>query len=127
MKTLVLAFAFVIWSATTALAGDLAVTKSTLDSMGLAGMQQLSDHDGLAVRGKGPFDGVLGGLFPGWQLGNDPSPPPSPIQPESPFDSSPFGGRSLLDNFQGGSQHFGTGASVFGNTMGFGGTFPWPL
>jgi hypothetical protein len=47
--------------AATASAGDLAVSKSTLGSMGLASMQTMSDNDGLAVRGKGTFANVWGG------------------------------------------------------------------
>ena len=36
------------------------ISKSTLKSMGLGGMQQLSDSDGLAVRGKGTSASVWG-------------------------------------------------------------------
>ncbi len=37
------------------------VAQSTLGSMGLGGMQQMSDEAGLSVRGKGTFAGVWGG------------------------------------------------------------------
>ena len=42
--------------ATAARAGDLAVAESTLESMGLGQMQQLSDADGREVRGRGFLD-----------------------------------------------------------------------
>ena len=127
MKTFAIAFAVLMWFAATASAGDLAVSESTLDSMGLAGMQQMSDEDGLAVRGKGFFDDFFGGGIP--DLSFDPPTPDLPTagHPDSPFDNSPFGGKSLLGNFNGGSQNFGSGPSLGGNTFGFGGNFPWPL
>lgn len=55
MKTLALASLVMLFAAT-AMAGDAAVPASTLDGMGLAKMQQMSDTDGMTVRGKGPFD-----------------------------------------------------------------------
>jgi hypothetical protein len=55
MKTLVIA-SLVTLFAGTAMAGDTAVSASTLKGMGLGKMQQMSDSDGRAVRGKGPFD-----------------------------------------------------------------------
>jgi hypothetical protein len=133
MKTIAIALAVLMLSAATASAGDLAVSESTLEGMGLAGMQQLSDEDGLAVRGKGFFDDVFNGFggFPNFpDFSFDPpgsTTPPTPSQPESPFDFSPFGGQSLLGDFNSGSQQFGTGTSLGGNTFGFGGNFPWPL
>ena len=51
----------------TASAGELAVSKSTLGNMGLGSMQVLSDTDGLAVRGKGTFAGVWGSSTALWQ------------------------------------------------------------
>jgi hypothetical protein len=98
MKTLAIAVTFVLFSAATAMAGEMAVSKSTLDSMGLASMLQLSDHDGLAIRGKGPFDNMQ------WQIANWPFPTPPthgiPTGPTAPpsvpnFPSFPgFGGDS---------------------------------
>ena len=41
-------------------AADRAVSKATLTSMGLGSMQQLSDNDGLAIRGKGTSASVWG-------------------------------------------------------------------
>jgi hypothetical protein len=49
-------------------AADRAVSKSTLSSMGLSSMRQLSDADGLAIRGKGTSASVWGestASFPG--------------------------------------------------------------
>lgn len=70
MKTLATAFAALMLLAATASAGDLAVSKSTLNQMGLGGMHEMSDSAGDAVRGKGVFAGVWGGSvanFPGQQ------------------------------------------------------------
>jgi hypothetical protein len=60
MKYVAIAGALVIFSAATAVAGDLAVSKSTLGSMGLGSMNLMSDIDGLAIRGKGTFANVSG-------------------------------------------------------------------
>ena len=65
MKSFAIASAVMMLFAATASAGDLAVSESTLDSMGLAGMQQMSDKDGLAVRGMGLFDNLGFGGFGG--------------------------------------------------------------
>jgi hypothetical protein len=46
--------------AATASAGERAVPKSTLASMGFASAHQMSDTDGLAVRGKGTSASVMG-------------------------------------------------------------------
>ena len=126
MRTVAIASALVVWSAATALAGDAAVSPSTLDSMGLGSMQPMSDHDGLAIRGKGFIDGLIAGIFPDWVFG-DLTPPAPPSSPPSPFGDSPFGSDSLLGGFQGGSPNFGSGPSVGGNTFGFGAGFPWPM
>jgi hypothetical protein len=61
MKKLALALVLVAGMVATASAADRAVSKSTLSSMGLSSMQVMSDHDGLAVRGKGTFAKVWGG------------------------------------------------------------------
>ena len=53
MKLRVLCAATVVLSAIAASASAGEVSKSTLSSMGLGQMQQLSDNDGLAVRGMG--------------------------------------------------------------------------
>jgi hypothetical protein len=59
MKTLVIVCTVVMLFAATASAGDLAISKASLGSMGLGTMQSLSDSDGMAVRGKGPFDSLV--------------------------------------------------------------------
>ena len=63
MKTFAIACAAVLLFAATASAGDLAVSQSTLDTMGLGGMQQMSDEEGLDVRGKGLVDDWFGGVM----------------------------------------------------------------
>lgn len=66
MKTIAFVCAALTLLAATASAGDLAVSKSTLNHMGLGGMQQMSDTDGMAVRGKAVFATVGGSSFASW-------------------------------------------------------------
>ncbi|MEX0677273.1 MAG: hypothetical protein WD063_09370 [Pirellulales bacterium] len=66
MKTLAFVCAALMLLAATASAGELAVSKSTLNNMGLGGMQSMSDTDGLAVRGKAVFATVSGGSVASW-------------------------------------------------------------
>lgn len=61
MKNVAIACAVLMLFAASASAGDLAVSKSALSSMGLGGMQEMSDAEGTAVRGKGVFASVWGG------------------------------------------------------------------
>jgi hypothetical protein len=61
MRNVVIACCVLMLFAATASAGELAVSKSTLGSMGLSSMQVISDADGLAVRGKGTSAAVWGG------------------------------------------------------------------
>jgi hypothetical protein len=61
MKTIALVCAAVMLLAATASAGDLAVSKSTLTSMGLGSMRPMSDTEGAAVRGKLVSAAVWGG------------------------------------------------------------------
>lgn len=56
MKTFAIASAAVLLFAATASAGDVAVSAATLDEMGLASMQQLSDAEGTTIRGQGLFE-----------------------------------------------------------------------
>ena len=70
MRNVAIVCAVLMLFAATASAGDLAVSKSTLDSMGLSGMQEMSDTDGMAVRGKGVFAEVWGGSQANWFSGN---------------------------------------------------------
>lgn len=66
MRILAIAGAVLMLFVAGASAGDLQVASSTLENMGLGGMQPLSDADGQAVRGQGLGDQflvpVLGGL-----------------------------------------------------------------
>jgi hypothetical protein len=61
MKTIALVSAALMLLAATASAGDLAVSKSTLASMGLGSMRTMSDTEGSAVRGKLVSAAVWGG------------------------------------------------------------------
>jgi hypothetical protein len=62
VTTICAALVIFVGIAVTASAGERAVfvSKSTLASMGFASAHQLSDTDGLAVRGKGTSAGVVG-------------------------------------------------------------------
>jgi hypothetical protein len=60
MKNFAIACAAVVLLAATASAAE-PVAKSTLASMGLGGMQQMSDNDGMAVRGLGIPHPAFGG------------------------------------------------------------------
>lgn len=99
MKILAIAFTAVILTTATAAAHERAVSKSTLDGMGLPTMQPLSDDDGLAVRGKGSFAGVFGTSSANW------------------------GGQTSFNSYSAGSSWLGQGASAGGNTFSFGGNF----
>ena len=61
MKNVAIACALLMLFAASASAGDLAVSKSALSSMGLGSMQEMSDAEGTAVRGKGVSAAVWGG------------------------------------------------------------------
>ena len=99
MKSFAIACAVLMLFAATASAGDLAVSKSTLGSMGLASMQQLSDNDGLAVRGKGVFAGVWGGSQANWA-----------------------GGQHSSNNYEAGASWLGpVGATAGGSSLSFAG------
>lgn len=94
MKRVSLALVLLLLLAPAAMAGDLAVADSTLSTMGLAGMQRLSDAAGAEIRGKGPFEdrwmSVFGGS-PGWPFGTPPTQNnPSPNFPGN--DPPPAGG-----------------------------------
>jgi hypothetical protein len=69
MKKFALACAAVVLFAAAAQAGEKAIAKSTLGSMGLGSMQVMSDNDGLAVRGKGTSAAVWGGSIAAWHGG----------------------------------------------------------
>ncbi|MEX0679506.1 MAG: hypothetical protein WD063_20700 [Pirellulales bacterium] len=116
MKTFAIASVFVLLSAATASAGDLAVSKSTLDNMGLGGMQQLSDSDGLAVRGKGPFEDMFGNTMSSFFS--------SALGGIGDLSGLDLGGVQLGDNIFGGFQS----GFPFGNAFGgLGLNLPFPM
>jgi hypothetical protein len=97
MKSFAMASVVLLLFAATASAGDLAVSQSALGSMGLGGMQVLSDDEGLAVRGKGTFAGVWGGS------------------------QASFHGQFSENHYEAGAQWIGKGSSAGGNSLSFAG------
>ncbi len=97
MKHVAIACAAVMLFAATATAAE-PVAKSTLSSMGLGGMQQMSDNDGLAVRGKGTFAHVWGGSQANW-----------------------YGGQSSTNNYNAGAQWLGKSSTAVGGSLSFAG------
>jgi len=114
MKTFAIALTVVL-SAATAMAGDLAVSPATLDSMGLGTMRPMSDDDGLAVRGKGPLEDLFGGSIPGFLGGA--------LHEVADITGSGFHGLSQVDVFLGGIDFF-SGITFTNNHFDFGG-FPF--
>ncbi len=112
MKTFAIAFALLMLSAATASAGDVAVSPATLDSMGLASMQHMSDSDGLTVRGTGPFENLFGGSVPSL-LGNSMSSMANMV-------GNGLGGLPVGDQIIGGFAPF-----IVGDAFNFGGNFPF--
>lgn len=98
MKNVAIAGATLMFLAATASAGELAVSKSTLGSMGLGGMQSMSDEDGAAVRGKGTFAGVWGGSQANW-----------------------FGGQSSVNSYKSGASWIGKDSGAVGGSLSFAG------
>ena len=87
MKSIALTLVLLACAATAA-ADELTVSQSALGSMGLAGMQQLSDDEGRTVRGKGflnDFVNMIVGEFSIDPVGIDPP------GHSSPFGYQPFG------------------------------------
>lgn len=99
MRILAMAGAAILLFAATAAADDLAVSKSTLGSMGLDTMQPLSDVDGQAVRGKGSLSGVWGTSTASW------------------------GGQTSSNSYSAGSSWLGKSSSALGNSQSFSGNF----
>lgn len=94
MKTFAIGCAALMMLAATASAADLAVSKSTLSSMGLGAMQTMSDDEGVAVRGKFTFATVWGSSSANWF------------------------GQSSNNNYAAGAGHLGnTGSSAGGNSL----------
>lgn len=98
MKNFAIACAAIVLFAATAKAGDLAVTKSTLSSMGLGSMQTMSDNDGLAVRGKGTAAAVWGTSTAKW-----------------------YGGQFSNNNYEAGSSWIGKSSGAKGSSYSFAG------
>jgi hypothetical protein len=94
MKTFALGCAALMMLAATASASDLAVSKSTLGSMGLGSMRTVSDTEGATIRGKFTFATVWGGSSANWF------------------------GQSSNNNYASGAAHLGvTPASAGGNSL----------
>jgi hypothetical protein len=98
MKTLAIGCAALMLLAATASADELAVSKSTLNTMGLGGMQTMSNSDGMAVRGKATFATVFGGSVANW--------PP---------------GQSSANNYAAGAGWLGSPSSAGGGSFSFAG------
>lgn len=73
------------------------VSHNALSSMGLGGMQQMSDDEGLAVRGKGASAAVWGGSTALWH------------------------GQSSTNSYEAGSSWYGHPASATGGSLSFAG------
>ena len=104
MKNFALACAALTLLAATASAAE-PVSKSTLASMGLGGMQEMSDTDGMAVRGKGYFGygggtraAVWGGSTANW-----------------------YGGQSSSNNYETSASWLGKSSSSVGGSFSFAG------
>jgi hypothetical protein len=97
MKNVAIACATLMFLAATASGGELAVSKSTLSSMGLGGMQSLSDSEGTAVRGKGTFANVWGGS------------------------SASFFGQHSNNNYSAGASWIGKNSAAVGGSLSFAG------
>lgn len=101
MKKLAITCALMFFAAA-ASAADLAVTSSTLGSMGLGSMQLMSDTDGNAVRGKGVQAAVWGGSQATWVTFN--------------------GAQHSANNYEAGSSWVGpVGAGAQGQSLSFAG------
>ncbi|REK19285.1 MAG: hypothetical protein DWQ37_01450 [Planctomycetota bacterium] len=98
MKTFTMAFAALAMLGATATAGELDVKNTTLHEMGLGSMQQLSDDDAQAVRGKGTFAGVWGTSTANW-----------------------FGGQTSTNSYSAGSNWLGKPSGSFGGSLSFSG------
>jgi hypothetical protein len=118
MKNVAIASMALVLFAATAAAGDLAVSKSTLSSMGLQTMQQMTDSDGLAVRGKGTFAGVWGGSQATWAI-------TIPGSGSGHWNSTPD--QTILigaseNNYEAGASWLGKSSAAGGSSLSFAGT-----
>jgi hypothetical protein len=113
MKNVAIAGVVLMFFAATAAAGELSVSKSTLGSMGLASMQQMSDSEGLAVRGKGTFSNVWGGSHAEWSIATN----------SGGWWSSPSTTQVGLseNSYEAGASWLGAPTSAGGNSLSFAG------
>lgn len=102
MKSFAIACAVMLFAATASAAEP--VSKSTLASMGLGGMQQMSDSEGTSVRGKGYF-GPFGGTS-------------AKVWGSS---SANYYGQTSNNNYQGGAAWLGKPSNATGNSFSFAG------
>jgi hypothetical protein len=98
MRTFAMAIAVALLLGSSAWAADRDVKKSTLEQMNLGGMQQLSDDDAHAVRGKGTFAGVWGSSTASW-----------------------MGGQTSTNSYAAGSNWLGRSAGSLGGSLSFSG------
>jgi len=103
MKSFAIACAVMLFAATASAAEP--VSKSTLASMGLGGMQQMSDSEGTAVRGKGYMGGFGGGTY-------------AKVWGSS---SASYYGQASNNNYQSGASWLGKPSNATGNSFSFAG------
>ncbi|REK13021.1 MAG: hypothetical protein DWQ37_10380 [Planctomycetota bacterium] len=108
MKSFAIACAALAAMVSTAAAGDLAVSKSTLGNMGLGSMTTMSDEDGMTVRGKGTFANVWGASEARWTI-TDPNNPNNYVQQIS------------ANNYEAGASWVGKRSSAIGGNLSFAG------
>ncbi len=104
MKSFAIACAVMLFAATASAAEP--VSKSTLASMGLGGMQQMSDSDGQAVRGKGYTGSFGGGTYARVWGGSQ---------------ANWYGGQSSNNNYESGVSWLGKSSNAVGNSFSFAG------
>lgn len=103
MKSFAIACAVMLFAATASAAEP--VTKSTLAAMGLGSMQQMSDSEGTAVRGKGYNGGFGGGTY-------------AKVWGSS---SASYYGQESNNNYQAGASWLGKPSNAQGNSFSFAG------
>ncbi len=103
MKSFAIACAVMLFAATASAVEP--VSKSTLASMGLGGMQQMSDSEGTAVRGKGYMGGYGGGTN-------------AKVWGSS---SASYHGQTSNNNYQAGASWLGKPSNAQGNSFSFAG------
>jgi len=102
MKSFAFACAVMLFAATASAAEP--VSKSTLAAMGLGGMQQMSDSEGTAVRGKGYLGGFGGTNARVWGSS-----------------SASYYGQASNNNYQAGASWLGKPSNATGNSFSYAG------